>query len=318
MSVLVKRKFLPGSRPPFNKRQEHIMLLGGREGPGAVNLPSRTEWDGTPSERLTALLTSGARSERTPTQSPYLLRVRPELRGWQRGISTVDEMEGASLPLEMNLSPFSTDLNIALQPPPHIELTFLTNEEFVSAGDVQPVMRREIQLTAVPIITRLSYGRFVADLLIDQVTDPDTRRALQSLYPKPQYGPRQIQISETAFDILGLPWNRRQRRPRTDEDRVSTLKNSGWYQRFVGVLGKVQGNDTSLFFPYSLIARLRQVYPERAGYPPVVSARSTPNFVNKTGLDVNFISRHGPGIYTLVTTEKMTPEEAILRLRQRR
>lgn len=317
-SILVKRTFRPGSRPPDNKRQEHVMLLGGREGPGAVDLPIRTDWDGTPSERLTALLSSDQRSKRTPTQSPYLLRVRPELRGWQTGISTVAEMESASLPLAMNPDLLSTDLNVALFPPPHIELTFLTTEEFISAGDTRPMVSREIQLTAVPIITRLEYSRFVADLLINQVTDPSTRRALMSLYPTAADGSRQIQVTEQAFDILGLPWNRVQRRPITDADRVTTLKNSQWYQKFVGVLGKVAGNDSPLFFPYSLIARLRQVYPERPGYPPVVSARPTPSFSNKTGLDVDFMSRRGPDVYTLVTTEKITPEEAILRLRRGR
>lgn len=315
-SVLVRRTFKPGSRPPSGKREDHIMLRGGREGPGAVDLPPTTGWDGEPSERYTAHLRSRTRSEETPTQSTYLIRVRPELRGWQRGISTVAEMEQAALPLSMTYPLPTTALNVPLgEPRPVIELTFLTTQEFVPASDDPGRMvSREIQATAVPLILRPAYSQFVADTVIDLVPSDGVRQVLYRIYKEDRAtGLRRIELSKQDAELLDIPYY-----PNSQPKTIAALKRSPWYQRFVGVVGQVQNNPGEFFFPYSLIARLRQVYSERAGYPPVVSAEPSSEFDGKHSVDTAFISRWGPELYTLVMQDKITPEEAILRLRSKK
>lgn len=336
---IVFRKFEPGPRPPKDKRDTHFMLPGGREGVDGANREVTSGWNKRPSVRYAKILGSEDRATQTPTQSPYLVHVRPELRGWSRGVSTIHEIEGALLPLKTKRPVPDTELNIELdqvnkeQTGLDFEVTFLAVQEFETEGEesmVPPYLRfmpiplrihsNRVRVVDYDSMKRASINPRTGDYV------PYLGQSLQTIFP--EGGGMNIQGTVVANALRNLNI-----RGGNERERISNIRESVWYQEYVGVEGRVTGAPTdiklereggevvkgaNIFIPYSFIIRLRQVYPKNVEYPNRVSAEPTSGYINDLGLDVPFIKRWGPEFYHLIIHQGMTPNQAIAHLRGRR
>lgn len=332
---IVYRKFRPGSRPPKTQRAapriprtddvDHLMLSGGREGPNVAARKGRGEWDGSASERYSDLLGSARRVEATPTQSPYLVRVRPELRGWERGISTIEQMEQAALPIEtlypvsplrLNVDMFAVNKNRdaldhrgrPLNGLIEMEVTVIATNSIPSSE----VIPERVRLTPFPLRMHVKQARFVDEVGIEALADGPEKEAILTILARPDNARfPTLKMNQDAFQQLRVKFN------------AAWFKATKYYQKYVGLLGRISegvlagDGDQDIFISYSFIARLRQIYPKNQEYPYRISAEETKNFIDPQGIDFSFIEEWGPEIYTMVTQRNMTPDEAIMNLRMR-
>jgi hypothetical protein len=333
---IIFRKFKPSTKPPEDKRDAHFMLPGGREGLFGAARPVVTSWDQKPSTRYSRLLTSDERADSSPTQSPYLIHVKPELRGWGRGVSTIAEIEGALMPLKTKRPISVEEIDIPLaevnakQEGLDVEVTFVATRDVAEEEGEDPVPE-SLRFMPVPIVIRALGARTVNFPAIRAlVSDPSTgenrlavKDALLRIFDEEN---SRIVPNMQQWMNLGIPYDR------DTEAAIQNLKESRWYQEFVGIRGRIKAGlgtvkleqdgrevdaGTEIFIPYAFMVRLRQVYPKNAEYPHRVSADPTPNYLNKSGLDLDFIRRWGPEFYYLVREKKMRPEDAIMLLRRR-
>lgn len=336
---IVFRTFDPGPRPPKDKRNAHFMLPGGREGVDGAGREVKSGWDRQPSQRYSKLLTSSERTPTTPTQSPYLVHVRPELRGWSRGVSTIHEIEGAVLPFETKRPVPDTELNITLdqvnkkQEGLNFEVTFLAVQEFEDEEE-ESMVPPQLRFMPIPVRIRSNRVRVVdyASMQKARINPrtgeyvPNLSQALAVIFPQGEG----IQVNGNsvlnALRTLGI-------RGGDPQERLRNIRESVWYQEYVGIEGRVTAapadiklekeggqvvRGVGIFIPYSFIIRLRQIYPKSAEYPNRVSADLTPGYISAMGLDIPFIQRWGPEFYHLIIHKGMTPNQAIAHLRGRK
>ena len=116
--LTVERVFEPTKREgdTTSKKSDHIMLVGGREGPAVSGRAARTGWDGRPSERWTEELGDGDTLQEARTQPVNLRISKPGLRAWRRGVMSVLDMEvvllGIGQPGIRTIAPTEVELSV--------------------------------------------------------------------------------------------------------------------------------------------------------------------------------------------------------------
>ena len=266
------RNFEPSRarRRDVAKRTEHVMLIGGRDGPAVAMLPPRDPkfWSEGAQERWTRELETDATYPDAKTQSRLLREVRPEQRLYGRGYMRVADMTEVLLRnLALNRGrPLPTELTVVQDNGELLALSLIVREGPVFTG-LLPTKGAE-NFRGAPITWSkgdaedllddvLAAGREFASLgLPIYVTAKDGTRT-RVLGPKKEGGKivaqtAEFQLSDVqAVDLL--------------DPSDFNIQDKPFFARLVGVMGEFEGNLQ--VYPYFLIARLRPIRRQREGLP---------------------------------------------------
>jgi hypothetical protein len=266
------RNFIPsrGARDRGEKRREHVMLIGGRDGPAVAGLPPRDPryWSEGEQARWTRELESDSTYPDAKTQSRLLREVRPEQRLYGRGYMKVGDMSeilmrnltmtrGRPVPIELTLVQENGELLAlpltvkegpvfsGLLPTKSAEeyrgvpITWNQGDDQESLSDILAAAGEFAKLN-MPIIVTGGDGS-VTRALAPRVEGTDLIWAGGSL-PLPEV---------RSIDLLDP----------TDMD----IQDKPFFARLVGVMGEFEG--MLQLYPYFLIARLRAIRQRREGLP---------------------------------------------------
>jgi hypothetical protein len=266
------RNFIPsrGARDRGEKRREHVMLIGGRDGPAVAGLPPRDSryWSEGEQARWTRELESDSTYPDAKTQSRLLREVRPEQRLYGRGYMKVGDMSeilmrnltmtrGRPVPIELTLVQENGEL---------LALPLTVKEGPVFTG-LLPTKSAE-EYRGVPITWNQGDGQeSLSDILAAAgefaklnmpiiVTGGDGS-VTRALAPRVEgtdlvWVEGSVPLTEVrSIDLLDP----------TDMD----IQDKPFFARLVGVMGEFEG--MLQLYPYFLIARLRAIRQRREGLP---------------------------------------------------
>jgi len=267
------RNFLPSRsmRQASDKRREHVMLIGGRDGPAVAGLPPRDPkfWSEGEQARWTRELESDSTYPDAKTQSRFLREVRPEQRLYGHGYMKVKDMTEVLL---RNLAmtrgrPLPTELTLVQENGALLALPLTVREGPVftgllptkgaedyrgtpitwKKGDDEGLLRDVLATAAEFTKLRLPITLTLDDGSQKKVLGP----ALEGENIVSTVGDTVSLADVQAVDLL-------------DPDDA-TIQDKPFFARLVGVMGEFEGNLQ--LYPYFLIARLRPIRRQRDGLP---------------------------------------------------
>ena len=267
------RNFLPSRslRQAGDKRREHVMLIGGRDGPAVAGLPPRDPkfWSEGEQARWTRELESDSTYPDAKTQSRFLREVRPEQRLYGHGYMKVKDMTEVLL---RNLAmtrgrPLPTELTLVQENGELLALPLTVREGPVftgllptkgaedyrgtpitwSKGDDEGLLQDVLATAAEFTKLRLPVTLTLKDGTKKKVLGP----ALEGGNIVSTVGDTVSLADVQVIDLL-------------DPDDAN-IQDKPFFARLVGVMGEFEGNLQ--LYPYFLIARLRPIRRQRDGLP---------------------------------------------------
>ena len=266
------RNFLPsrGARDKGEKRREHVMLIGGRDGPAVAGLPPRDPrfWSEGEQARWTRELESDSTYPDAKTQSRLLREVRPEQRLYGRGYMKVPDMSEI---LMRNLTmtrgrPVPVELTLVQENGELLALPLTVKEGPVFTG-LLPTRGAE-EYRGVPITWNQGDSR---DNLNDILAAAGEFAKLSMPITLTAKDGSTTRVVSPALDGDEIKWTNGSM-PLADIQAIDLLDPSDmdiqdkpFFARLVGIMGEFEG--MLQLYPYFLIARLRAIRQRREGLP---------------------------------------------------
>ena len=267
------RNFLPSRslRQAGDKRREHVMLIGGRDGPAVAGLPPRDPkfWSEGEQARWTRELESDSTYPDAKTQSRFLREVRPEQRLYGHGYMKVKDMTEVLL---RNLAmtrgrPLPTELTLVQENGELLALPLTVREGPVFTGLLPTKGAEDYRGTPITWSKGDDEG-LLQDVLATAAEFTKLRLpvtlTLKDGTKKKVLGPTLEggNIVSTVGDTVSLADV--QVIDLLDPDDAN-IQDKPFFARLVGVMGEFEGNLQ--LYPYFLIARLRPIRRQRDGLP---------------------------------------------------